>query len=536
MPQQNTPYNQPQPKGGMPPQGMPMGPIMPPPPFMRKSKTWRERIMSRYGMGMHDTLQRDALTVPRWLVLRPILFFFIAFAACTYVFGYVMPIRLALVSGMSLVLFFYGCNVCSKHLKKTNEQIFIKNIFKIALIIRLIWVVYSYYVYNPDIYSKADGYGDDNSWYMDFAKNIVVWLKDGMPISFNNLRLLNSSAVDDVGYPIILAIEYLLTFETSDVFFPMLVKALVSAYCVKSIYYIAKRHYGPETARLAALFICFNPYMIFWCASMLKEAEMMFFCCLSVDNFDRTLSAGSKLTFRGLLPGILAGLLLFSFRTALGMVVFLAFFLHVVFVSHRIMDNGKKVLTGVLVGLILLVGMGDRLLTQTQQISETVQSDAQKGNMEWRSQRRGGNSFAKYASATVFAPLIFTIPFPTFNVANEEQIMQLELSGAYFIKNIMSFFVILVMLLLLASGEWRKHVFIVAYTCGYLLVLVLSSFAQGGRFHAPIWPMLMIFAAYGIQIARGNKRLQRGFNLALLLEILICLGWNWFKLKGRGMI
>ena len=130
MPQQNTPYNQPQPKGGMPPQGMPMGPIMPPPPFMRKSKTWRERIMSRYGMGMHDTLQRDALTVPRWLVLRPILFFFIAFAACTYVFGYVMPIRLALVSGMSLVLFFYGCNVCSKHLKKTNEQIFIKNIFK----------------------------------------------------------------------------------------------------------------------------------------------------------------------------------------------------------------------------------------------------------------------------------------------------------------------------------------------------------------------------------------------------------------------
>jgi hypothetical protein len=156
--------------------------------------------------------------------------------------------------------------------------------------------------------------------------------------------------------------------------------------------------------------------------------------------------------------------------------------------------------------------------------------------MEWRGEREGGNEFAKYAGVTVFAPLIFTIPFPTFNQAHEGQLLQVQVSGGSFIKNILSFFVIVVMLLFLASGEWRKHVFIIAYTCAYLVVLIFSGFAQSGRFHMPIWPMLMLFAAYGVQLARGNKRLRMGFVLVLILEVIACLAWNWFKLKGRGMI
>ena len=131
---------------------------------------------------------------------------------------------------------------------------------------------------------------------------------------------------------------------------------------------------------------------------------------------------------------------------------------------------------------------------------------------------------------------IHSIPFPKFNQANEGQLLQIQLSGGYFIKNILSFFVVVVMLLLLVSGEWRKHVFILAYTVGYLMVLVMSSFAQSGRFHMPIWPMLMLFAAYGVQIAKGNARLRRGFAIVLVVEIFACIAWNWFKLKGRGMI
>ena len=94
----------------------------------------------------------------------------------------------------------------------------------------------------------------------------------------------------------------------------------------------------------------------------------------------------------------------------------------------------------------------------------------------------------------------------------------------------------MVVLMMLISGEWRRHVFILAYTLGYLMVLVMSAFAQSGRFHMPIWPMLMLFAAYGIQIAKNNSRVHRWLPLVLVIEVVACLAWNWFKLKGRGMI
>ncbi|MBQ9297204.1 MAG: hypothetical protein IJ204_08440 [Paludibacteraceae bacterium] len=520
---------------GAPMPGMPQDPMMPP-PQRRRALSWKERVMGRYGMGMHTTLQRGELTMPDWLVGKPMLAFFVAFIVCSAAFGHAMPWRLALMSGLSLLLFFYGVREMAANWQRANERVFVKNLLIAGLLLRFVWLLYSYFVFNPEVYGKLDGFGDDNGWYLDFAQGIARWLKGDIQGSFSLLMKSYAAAIDDTGYPFLLAVEYLLTFESSDVFFPLLVKSIMNAYCAISIYHIAKRHFGVGTARMAALFVMLNPCMLFWCTCMLKEAEMVFLCCLSIDMIDSTLSAGKKLTFSGLLPGVIVGSLLFFFRTALALVLFLAVFAHIVFASHRVMSNGKKIIAGILVGATLFLGLGDRMRSQSEKLLETVQSGQQKVNMEWRAERKGGNSFAKYAGAAVFAPLIFTIPFPTINEANEDQQMLMEQSGGYFIKNILSFFVILVMILFLASGEWRKHVFIIAYTVGYLMVLVLSEFAQSGRFHMPIMPMLMLFAAYGVQIAKGNKRLQMGFNVVLLLEILVCLAWNWFKLKGRGMI
>ena len=535
MPQQNTPYNQPQPMGGMPPQGMPMGPMMPP-PYRRKSSTWRQRIMNRYGMGMHDTLQRGELTMPRWLVLRPILFLFIALVACTFAFGYAMPFEFATIASLWTMGFFYLAFRLTYNWQRTLERTFLKNVFWIGFAMRMIWVLYSYFFFNPEYYANRYGDDADTGWYMVFAHDIANWVMGNSNMSFSRMMQLGTSAIDDMGYPLWLGLEYVLTYDMSDVFFPFFTKSIMGAYCAVCIYRVAKRHFGAGTARIAAIFVALNPNMIYWCGSMMKEAEMVFLCCLFLDKTDFTLSTSNKLGFRQLLPGIFVGLMIFLFRTALGLVAFLAIFGHIVFVSHRVMSNGKKVLAGVMVGIALLVGMGERLETQSKALIENVQSGGQQTNMEWRSRREGGNAFAKFAGAAVFAPLIFSIPFPTFNVANEDQVVQLLTSGGSYIRNILSFFVILVMLLLLASGEWRKHVFILAYTIGYLAVLVMSGYAHSGRFHMPIWPMILLFAAYGVQIAKGNIRIRREFNIVLVAEVFICLAWNWFKLKGRGMI
>lgn len=497
--------------------------------------------MRRFGMDAAVApLAKGAMTIPNWLTGKSIVFFFVSMLACFAAFGYPMELRDAVIAGVSVVLFFYGGMSLSKSWERKKEKVFVRNIFIAGLVIRLIWVFYCYFIFNPDYWGTTFGDGSDVEWYMPYGKAIAEWMTGESRITFEELRAQMGGQIDDIGYPIWLAILHILTGGESDVFVPFLIKAIVSAYCSVCIYHVAKRHFGEGSARMAAIFVAINPNMIYWCGNMFKETEMVFLTCVCIDQIDKAVTSHKGLTIKSLLPGILAGFSLFFFRAALGAVMFAAMFAHIVMASNRVMGLGKKIISGVLVTATLLVGLGDSLREQTQSMLDAAQSDQQKKNMEWRATRIDGGgrtqSFAKYAGAAVFAPLIFTIPFPTFNDSDAYQVLQRQLSGGSYIKNIMSFFVIIVFFMLLISGEWRRHVFILAYTVGYNLVLVMSEFAQSGRFHMPVIPMLMLFAAYGIQIAKTNGRLKRWFPIVLVIEVAVCLFWNWFKLAGRGMI
>ena len=476
-------------------------------------------------------------SLPNWLIERSMGFFIISLLACWLAWGHVPNYDLVFTTIISIVLFFFVGRSMSNKFSLLGEKKFLRSVFTVGFVVRILWVFYLYYVFNPRYYGNNVGDMADIVWYMPFGKALGVWLSGNSPYSLSELiNHVYVSAIDDVAYPMILGVEYLLTGGISDVFIPMLIKSILGAYCAICIYNVTKRHFGEGTARIAAIFVCLNPNMIYWCANMFKEAEMVFFCCLAVDKFDEALSSKSALTIKSLFPGILCGFVLLFMRTTLGLAIFAAVMVHIILADRKIISMGKKIFMGALTVLVLSVTVGDHLLEQSRGYIEKANSDYQKTNMEWRSTRVGGNSFAKYASAGVFAPLIFTIPFPTFNQAHEAQLLQVQLSGGYFIKNILSFFVIILLIQLLISGEWRKHVFILGYTCAYLIVLVFSGFAQSGRFHMPIWPMLMIFAAYGVQLAKSDKKMRRWFMYTLYIEVFICLAWNWFKLAGRGMI
>ena len=481
-------------------------------------------------------IMKGELTIPNWLTGKAMIFFLAAVLLCWFAFGYVPEFELWIVSVLSIVLFLYGGQSMSKGWAKTKERAFLKNILIVGFLVRLLWVLYCYYFFNMEHYDNIYGDKADTGWYMDFAKDITTWLSGDSKMSLTEIIDHQGSAVDDTGYPMWLGFVYLIVGVENDVFVPFLLKCIIGAYCAISIFRVAKRHFGEGTARMAAIFVALNPNLIYWSGTMFKETEMVFLVCLSIDNFDRVLTSSNKFTFQSLIPGTLAAIALFFFRAPLAIIIFLAVFAHIVMASQRVMSIGKKILAGVLVAIVLSVSMGDRIRMQSQTLMESARSGNQQTNMEWRAKRSGGNSFAKYAGAAVFAPLIFTIPFPTINQANEAQLLQIQLSGGYYIKNIFSFFVIIVLLMMLISDEWRRHVFILAYTVGYHLVLVMSNFAQSGRFHMPVWPMLMLFAAYGIQIAKNNKRVRKWFPMVLVAEVAICLVWNWFKLKGRGMI
>lgn len=482
--------------------------------------------------------------LPKWVTGKAVIAFFIAFALCSIVFGYPMELRYATISILSVLLFFFASQELTRKYVWKSEKFFLKNVFWIGLVVHLLWVAYCYFYFNPDYYKTPYGDGADVEWYMPYGQAIAQWVKDGFSKSWGELISEWGAAVDDTGYPIWLAIIYLLTGTWGDfgeTLVPMIIKCIISTYSAILIYHVAQRHYGEVVARITCVFIAFNPNMIYWCGTMFKECELVFLCCLFVNEMDKALGKNAKLTFKALLPASLVGMTFFLFRAALGLIAFAAVLAQVVFVSNRIMSAGKKVFAGIMVAIVLAIGMGDSLRTKIHETVDTVQSDQQQTNMKWRSERKDegsgrSNQFIKYAGAAVFAPLIFTIPFPTFNAASSSQVLQMMLSGGSYIKNVLSFFVLWVMFMMLFSGEWRRHVFIIAYTCGYLACLVLSEFAHSGRFHMPIMPMLMLFAAYGISLVHQRSKWKSFYMVVLAIEIIACLGWNWFKLKGRGMI
>lgn len=482
--------------------------------------------------------------LPKWVTNKAIIAFFIAFALCTLIFGYPMELRYATISILSVLLFFFISQELTRNYVWKSERYFIKNVFWIGLIVHLLWVAYCYFYLNPEYYKTPYGDSADVAWYMPEGLACADALRNGNLNIFSLLRTEWGAAVDDTGYPIWLSIIYFFTGTWGDfgeTLIPMVIKCIVSTYSAILIYRVAQRHYGEVVARIACVFIAFNPNMIYWCGTMFKESELVFLCCLFVNEMDKALGRNAKMTFNALLPAILIGMALFLFRSALGLIAFVAVFAHVVMASQKIMSVGKKIIAGILVAILLAIGFGDSLHERVVKTFETVQSDQQKANMEWRAKRKDSSGrtnslIVKYASATVFAPLIFTIPFPTFNAADKGQILQMMLSGGSYIKNVLSFFVIFSMFLMLFSGEWRRHVFIIAYTCGYLVCLVLSEFAHSGRFHMPIMPMLMMFGAYGISLVHQQPKWRNFYVVVLVIEVIACLGWNWFKLKGRGMI
>lgn len=475
-------------------------------------------------------------SLPNWLIERSMGFFFISLFACWLVWGYVPKYDLIFTTIISIVLFFFVGRYMSNKFSLLGEKKFLRSVFTVGFVIRLLWILYMFFVFNPRYYGSRFGSTADVEWFMGFGVYLSEWLSGNSQYTLSGIIELNGSAIDDVAYPMLLGVEYLLTGGVSDVLVPYIVKSILGACCAIFAYRIAKRHFGEGAARIAAIFVCLNPNIIYWCGTMMKEADMVFFCCLAIDKFDEALSSNSQLTIKALLPGILSGFVLLFMRTTLGLALFAAVMVHIVLADKRIISTGKKIFMGALMVIVLSVVVGDHLMQQSKGYLEKANSDYQHTNMEWRSEREGGNSFAKYATAGVFAPLIFTIPFPTFNQAYEAQLLQIQLSGGSYIKNILSFFVIIILIQFIISGEWRKHVFIIGYMCAYLVVLVFSGFAQSGRFHMPIWPMLMIFAAYGVQVAKNDKKMRKWFMYALYFEIFICLVWNWFKLAGRGMV
>ena len=486
---------------------------------------------------IHNKLQTF---IPRSVTNTAMFTYIAAMMCCNILFvSHILHWQWWLFGAIEVLGFFYFSNSLSKGWFFLKSKHFTQKLFWMAFILRLVWVIVSYGLYYNWTGTPFSIGAADELYYNEVAQYAANQMRNGNWNIYSNIQRYSGDVqFSDMGYPIYLTFVYWI-FGNS-IFIARVIKAIFGAWTVVLMYKLTIRNFGEQTGRMVAVLCALMPNLIYYCSFQLKEIEMVFLAILFIERADHLLRKG-KLAF---MPTVLLMLIpasMFMIRTALAAVLVMAFFCAIILSSERVISWGRRVL--ILLMAILFAGV--TLMTSTsigQDITQMWQTRGsnQETHMEWRAERKdmaGGlnNKFVKYAGAAVFAPMIFTIPFPTMNeVPGQEN--QKMIHGGNFVKNIISFFTIAALFILLISGNWRKHVLPIAVLCGYLVVLVFSSFAHSERFHLPILPLTLMFAGYGISKMKEVWWIKKYFPYWCALMFVACVAWNWFKLAGRGMI
>ena len=512
----------------------PMMPPMPPQPMPAKPMSRR----ARWGQQMRTGAAMITNSLPDWFATYAFATYLVALVGVNILFSgrgtewYFWLFGIAWVAG-----FFYLSVKYSREwsiLKIHKAKTFEKNLFKTGFLIRAAYAIFIYFFYIQMTGAPHEFAAADSISYVEVAYDWGVYIDEG--IFWTKLGKSIEYSFSDTGYPLaITPIIYLFGMNLG-IFIILSANALLGAYTSVIVYRITRRSMSETTARLAAIFCMLHPVLICYCGMTLKEVLMTLLVVVFIDMADRMLR-NRKYSFATITPMALVGLSLFLFRTVLGMVAFMAVGFALVMMDTRIVSWGRKIVLGaILVGLIF-AGASDNIMREVNQIRDTDVLQEQERTMTHRygSEKGGkfsGNRFANYAGAAVFAPLIFTIPFPTMVALEGQEDMRL-IHGGNWMRNIMSGFVIFAMFLLLFTGDWRQYTLPLAMLIGYLVVLVFSAFAQSLRFHIPTTPFEMMFAAYAITNMR--KKHRNWYLIWCIACIVMCFGWNWMKLRGRGM-
>ena len=481
------------------------------------------------------SLQTNRLVIaPKAITNTAMLTYLLAMIGCIVAYSsHIMPVKWWMFGLISVLGFFYFANRQTKLWLNTRPMAFAKKLFWSAFAIRVVWVLISYWLYYEWTGTGFSINAADELLYDATAHYAANMLREGDWHLYTNVRDYSGYAFSDSGYPMYLSLIYWIFFDS--ILIARLIKAALSAWTAVLIYKTASRNFDESTGRMAGIFCMLMPNLIYYCSFQLKEIEMVFLAMLFVERADWLLRQ-PKLKLMPTVAVMLIPLALFTIRTALAATLVMAFFCALLLTTGRVSGIGKRIVLSVAaLGFVIVMMFTSTSIGDDVKQMWNTRGSTQQSNMEWRTTRANGNKFAKYASATVFAPMIFTIPFPTMTETPHQE-NQKMIHGGNFVKNILSYFTIMALFILLFTGNWRKHVLPLAVLCGYLVVLVFSNFAQSERFHLPILPLTMMFAALGISLMKENPWIKRYFNYWCVLMFLAAIAWNWFKLAGRGMI
>ena len=427
-----------------------------------------------------------------------------------------------LIIGIAWVLLFFLLSVrYTRKWADIPEKNYIRKLFFTALTFRIVWVLFSYIYYFIKTGLPFEFGSSDALAYHDAA----IWMKE---IGWSQtMDYLSTKSIADSGYPIYLTILY--TIFGDSVLIVRILKAVLGAWSCVLLYKLASRNVGEEAGRMAGIFCCLMPNLIMYCGLHLKEIEMIFLTIAALERADNLLR--TKVTFWKVLLVAALVISLFTFRTVLGVTVIFAIGTSLVFSSSTMMSSWNRVVLITWAIIAIMVMAGGTIANEAQSLWEH-RSENQTAKRDW--QVRKGVEWAKYATGTVMAPMMFVLPFPTM-VDVDEQYNQQLIHAGNFVKNFMGIFVIIAVFdAILRRKNWRDLSLLGSFVISYLGVICMSGFANSERFLLPGLPFLLIMAAYGISIL--DKSYFKWVKLWYWVVPVMVIGWAVFKLGSRGIL
>ncbi len=460
---------------------------------------------------------------PKKIAHRGIAVYLVSLSLVSVFFvGYTMLWEYILLGILWVTGFFLLTNRWTETWRVYPEKEFVKKLFWVAVGLRLVWVLFSYYYYiqttgQPFEFGAADSLG-----YHDEA----VWLADSS-WSFVWDYYFGSFGVSDIGYSLYLTVLYKIFGPV--VIIPRILKAFISAYTCVLLYKLSQRTFGEDTGRMVGIMSVLMMNLIVYCGYHLKETEMLFLEVAFLERADYMFRCKKANLWNILVPSLLA-LSLFFFRTVLGTVAVFSFATAVLLMNTPSMKRGWRRLALIGWGLLcLLVLSGGTIMTEVEGYWERKEENLERKRYQ---QTVRGNQWAQYATGAVMAPMVFVLPFSTMvDVAG--QYGQQEKHGGNFIRNFMGFFAILGVYEALRRKKWRDFALIGSFVIAYLGIVSLSGYSNAERFLLPGLPGLIVIWGYGISTLRKNT-----FKLLVPWSVVVVameFAWAYFKLGSRGL-
>ncbi len=463
---------------------------------------------------------------PRQISERAIVTYLVALTIVSMVFfNYAMLFEYIVLGIIFVSVFFTMTHRWSVDWGEIPEKYYLGRLFSIAVTLRLIWVVLSYFHYmningNPFEVGAADamGYHYEAEW-LSSETWTTTW-----SFYFGN----GYGGVSDVGYPLYLNVLYRIFGPY--ILIPRIIKAFISSFMCVLIYRLSSRMFEEKVGRIAGIMCALMPNLIIYCGYHLKETEMLFLIVAFMERTDYMLRERKYNIWTISIPMLLAGSLFF-FRTVLGVAAVFAFASAVLFANTPSMKKGTKRLAIIGWGLLcIIVAGGGTIMTEVEEYWNLRHTNSETKRLDQASK---GNQWALYATGSVLAPMVVALPLSTMVHVEDIQVAQETKHAGNYIRNFMAFFALIAMYEAIRQKKWRNFALVGAYTFAYLGVISVSGFGNSERFLLPGLPGLIIMWTYGISQLRAKT-----YNLLRYWSIVVVLmevGWAYFKIGSRGL-